>query len=221
MRSSRLMREYAEIKKCPLANITVFPLNEENLSEWHGNIRGAEDSDFDGIVVHFVITFPALYPMQPPRIRICSFIPHLNVQMRQGNWEVCLDMLESAQAGAVTIPYQNWSSAFSVQSILIQLSSFLLAEGQPTQVIIVLALVVWLNDCIMINTLFRYLPAASTVLFSRAPPLSASIVVIAADRMCLPSPLQPRCYPPPSPSLLWRSVAKLPKLSRRRYTRAG
>ena len=125
-----------EIKRCPVPNIAIFPLNEENLNEWHGNIKGVENSHCDGIVVHFVISFPPLYPVHPPRVTLCSFIPHLNVQSRNGSWEICLDMLESMPLGGVTIPYQHWSSAFSVRSVLVQLTSFLLTEDQPTQVCI-------------------------------------------------------------------------------------
>jgi ubiquitin-protein ligase len=134
LRSSRLMKEWLEIQKCPVANASVSPLNDENLNEWHGNIQGTENSEWEGIVVHFVITFPPEYPIRPPRVRLFSYIPHLNVQSRNAAWEVCLDMFESQPVGSMTTPYHYWSSAFSVRSILIQMTSFLLADGQPTQV---------------------------------------------------------------------------------------
>jgi ubiquitin-protein ligase len=134
MRSSRLMKEWLEIQKCPVANASVSPVNDENLNEWHGNIQGTENSEWEGIVVHFLITFPPEYPILPPRVRLFSYIPHLNVQSRNGCWEVCLDMFESQPIGSVTTPYHYWSSAFSVRSILVQMTSFLLADGQPTQV---------------------------------------------------------------------------------------
>jgi ubiquitin-conjugating enzyme E2 J2 len=153
MRSSRLMKEWMEIQRCPVRNASISPLNEENLNEWyvpypflhlirstnhlicrHGNIQGTENSEWEGIVVHFIITFPPEYPIRPPRVRLFSYIPHLNVQSRNGTWEVCLDMLESQPIGSMTTPYHYWSSAFSVRSILVQMTSFLLADGQPTQV---------------------------------------------------------------------------------------
>jgi ubiquitin-protein ligase len=80
------------------------------------------------------MTFPVGYPSFPPRIRFSSFIPHLNVQLRLGSWELCLDMLELPPLGSLTIPYRYWSAAYSVRSVLIQMSSFLLVDGQPTQV---------------------------------------------------------------------------------------
>lgn len=134
MRNSRLMKEWLEIQRCPVENASVSPLQEENLNEWHGNIQGQVDSEWEGIVVHFSISFPAAYPVQPPRVRLFSFVPHLNVQVRGAAFEVCLHMLETPPLGALTTPYQYWSSAFSVRSILVQMASFLLCDGQPTQV---------------------------------------------------------------------------------------
>jgi hypothetical protein len=34
MRSSRLMKEWMEIQRCPVANASISPLNEENLNDW-------------------------------------------------------------------------------------------------------------------------------------------------------------------------------------------
>jgi ubiquitin-protein ligase len=135
----RLAREYQELLACPVRDISVKPLNDENLmEEWHGNIQAArvEGNDWPDIVVHFVITFPNGYPSHPPKVHLCSFVPHLNVITTfQGRFEVCLDMLDkpSTRDDIPTIPYQNWSSAFSIRSILVQLSSFLLCPGQPLE----------------------------------------------------------------------------------------
>jgi ubiquitin-protein ligase len=148
------MKEWIEIQKCPLENVTIQPLNDgQQLNEWfvrtfsflltslrHGNIRGFPESEWHGIVVHFVISFPTGYPAIPPKVRFCSFIPHLNVLNRGGHWELCLDMLENPPLGSFTFPYQYWSSAYSVRSVLLQMTSFLLAHGQPTEVIIILFL---------------------------------------------------------------------------------
>lgn len=34
MRSSRLMKEWIEVRKCPVENINISPLHEDNLNEW-------------------------------------------------------------------------------------------------------------------------------------------------------------------------------------------
>ena len=130
----RLSREYQELLATPVRNIVVAPLDEDQLLEpWHGNIKGADGTPWQDIVVHFIISFPRGYPAFPPKVRLCSFVDHLNVitSFNGGN-EVCLDMLEKpmTQEGVSTIPYVYWSSAFSVRSILVQLSSFLLCSEE-------------------------------------------------------------------------------------------
>lgn len=137
-RSKRLMRELAELTRCPVPNIVCEPVSE-CLDEWHGNVRsatsGSGSGDWADVVVHFRVCFPATYPATPPRVILSSFIPHMNVVQRgeAGQWEVCLDMLEMQPTHSATLPYQYWSSSFSVRSLLVQLSSFLLAEDQPVE----------------------------------------------------------------------------------------
>lgn len=48
-------------------------------------------------------------------------------------WLVCLDMLELPPLGSNTVPYQFWTPAFSVRSILLQMTSFILSDDQPNQ----------------------------------------------------------------------------------------
>jgi ubiquitin-protein ligase len=133
-RNLRLFRELEEIKKCPVPNISIAPVGEENLSEWHGNIVANNDSEhWHGIVVHFKVLFPQGYPEYPPKVYLCSFVPHYNLQPKHGMHEVCLDMLQIPAIGESTIAYQYWSSAFSIRSILVQMTSFILCDDQPLQ----------------------------------------------------------------------------------------
>ena len=135
VRSKRLLRELREIEVCPLPNINVHPVGDST-SEWHGNIRGDVSSPhWANIVLHFKIVIPTSYPVNPPRVILFSFFPHINVIQRRGEWEVCLDMLETQDYGhgsQLTMKYRYWSSGYTIRSILIQLSSFLLVDHQPT-----------------------------------------------------------------------------------------
>ena len=133
VRTKRLLREYREIETCPVADITIMPLGGDNLTEWHGNIRGDADSTtWSNVVVHFKIVIPNTYPVMPPRVVLSSFFPHINVMLRNGAWEICLDMLEAPNvASPVTIKYKHWSSAYTIRSILVQMKSFLLTDHQP------------------------------------------------------------------------------------------
>lgn len=133
LRNKRLQKEFVEIQKCPVMNIVATPLNEENLEEWHGNVTGDAGTEGENVIVHFKMFFPQSYPASPPRILLCTFVPHLNVQRGPNNtWEVCLDMLTLPRPGQAMRPYEHWTAAFTVRSILVQLKSFVLADGHMT-----------------------------------------------------------------------------------------
>jgi ubiquitin-protein ligase len=88
---------------------------------WHANIRGPEKTLYEGGVFHLELKFPQSYPSHPPSIRIFNNIPHPNVF---GGY-ICLDILQQngVEEGC------GWTSAYSVQSVLTQLQSFLFEEN--------------------------------------------------------------------------------------------
>ena len=63
------------------------------------------------------ITFPDNYPVSPPSIRLFTKVPHPNVF----GTTLCLDMLQPGGNAW----YEGWTSAYTAESILIQLQSFL------------------------------------------------------------------------------------------------
>src|SRR5689334_12933073 len=77
------------------------------------------------------LVFPPDYPTSPPKLNLFTAIPHPNVfsnwDGEKGNW-VCLNMLRPPVQGST---YSGWSSAYSAQSILLQLQTFLTAENIP------------------------------------------------------------------------------------------
>ena len=111
----RLQKDLKEIRdsEIPLVGVTAAPL-DDSIFKWHANIRGPVDTVYAGGVFHLEITFPEDYPVSPPSIQLCTDVPHANVFRRR----LCLDMLEENSSGAW---YQGWTSAYTVQSILIQL----------------------------------------------------------------------------------------------------
>jgi ubiquitin-protein ligase len=123
----RLMADLEEIMKSPLPSVVALPLDDD-IFEWHCNVRGPAGSPYAGIVFHLILQFPENYPFKPPTLFFCSFIEHAHVF---GSY-VCLDMLQEAQFGSqaeMNVPYTGWSSAYSVQSILLQLQAFLFDEA--------------------------------------------------------------------------------------------
>lgn len=72
------------------------------------------------VVLHLELEFSSTYPAQPPRLHLCTPLPHPNVFPRGERHWVCLDMLEAPEADK-TGPFSGWSSAYTVTSVLTQL----------------------------------------------------------------------------------------------------
>ncbi len=85
------------------------------------------------MVFHFILNFTESYPATPPAVDLCTFLPHPNVfpkHLGKRN-HICLDMLDGSAAGAPNgTGLSGWTSAYSVQSLLVQLSTFLLDESK-------------------------------------------------------------------------------------------
>ncbi|CAI2362392.1 unnamed protein product [Moneuplotes crassus] len=114
----RLLRDYKEIQEnsVPTVGVTACP-TDDNYFVWRGNLRGPEGTPYQGGVFHIEIVFPQLYPTEPPKIHLMTPLTHPNVFGK----EICLDMLD----GNDRVLYQGWTSGYTVQSVLIQLQSFL------------------------------------------------------------------------------------------------
>ena len=108
----------------PLVGVTAKPLPND-MYTWHGNLRGPSGTKWESGVFHFEMSIPHDYPCSPPSIKIFASIPHPNVF---GN-TLCLDMLDKNHK----MIYQGWSSAYTIESILINLQSFLF-EDMPEDI---------------------------------------------------------------------------------------
>ncbi|ELR11964.1 Ubiquitinconjugating enzyme subfamily protein [Acanthamoeba castellanii str. Neff] len=118
------MRDLHELQSEPCRTVCAAPL-ENNMLCWHGNLRPLS-GPYAGAVLHIIMEFAEDYPASPPQVKLCQTIPHPNVF---GDY-ICLDMLKSY---TVSQRYAGWSSAYSVQSILLQLQGFLFAENIPQE----------------------------------------------------------------------------------------
>ena len=129
--TQRLMRDLATVLNEPLSTIAACPL-ESDIFEWHCNMVPSE-GPFAGFVFHFVLKFPQDYPARPPRVEMCSYIKHPNVFFWGGGHPyICLDLLQ--EHVDTTGGYNGgWSSGYTVQSILLQLQSFLFEENSIPQ----------------------------------------------------------------------------------------
>lgn len=118
----RLKRDLIELRqqKDTLLCISAVP-TDDNLFEWHANIK-PHDGVYSGVFFHLILTFPDDYPNKPPNVRICTPLVHPNVF---GGF-ICLSMLRPHTGN---VPYEGWSAAYSITSVLMQLQSFLFADN--------------------------------------------------------------------------------------------
>lgn len=117
----RLLLDYAEVQREPSELIAAAPL-EDNIFEWHVNLRPSS-GPLSGVTLHLRIVFPEDYPNSPPNMifpfdLLPSFV-HPNLY----SFGLCLDILSSYVGHRVD--RAGWSSAYSVQTLLLQLQSFL------------------------------------------------------------------------------------------------
>ncbi len=131
----RLLRDIREMYINPLDNVRAIPL-ETDIFQWHvvlsapprANAAERNLYPYAGIRFHLVLQFPLDYPRSPPKITVSHYLPHPNVFERY----LCLDMLQIPYYGAVDPEtgqrrqfHAGWTCAYTVQSILVQLQSFL------------------------------------------------------------------------------------------------
>ena len=127
----RLMRDLRDWIKSrdQFPCINAVPL-DDNIFEWHCNIC-PDSGDFKGVIFHLIMYFDEKYPVLPPKVKLCTSIPHPNVF---GEW-ICLDMIKRDGDNGYKNDkkYQGWTPAYSVTSILMQLESFLFSQSNVDQ----------------------------------------------------------------------------------------
>ncbi|KAL3689276.1 hypothetical protein R1sor_015585 [Riccia sorocarpa] len=145
----RLQKDLQEVKENPLLNVVGQPL-ENDLFEWHVNVRTCEGgpdeleetsvNPLQDVTFHVILKFDDTFPNTGPKVYLCTPLPHPNVELEL----VQQQQLQVAGHGSNQedlrlrfwklslwdcIPaYKGWTSAYSVQSVLLQLQTFLLRE---------------------------------------------------------------------------------------------
>ena len=111
--AKRLQKDYKALKDAqpPLVGVSAAP-TDNSMFIWAANIKGPEGTAYEGGVFHMQIDFPENYPLSPPTITLKTKVPHPNVF---GN-KLCLDMLQPNTSNSW---YEGWTSAYTVESILI------------------------------------------------------------------------------------------------------
>lgn len=93
--------------------------DEKNILTWNYLIRGPPDSPFAGGEYHGVLLFPSEYPFKPPGIKM--YTPSGRFQPDK---KICFSMSDFHPG--------SWNPAWSVQTILTGLLSFMLSDEMTT-----------------------------------------------------------------------------------------
>jgi len=114
----RLKKEYAGLAKAPPPYIIARP-DENDLLECHFIMRGPEGEVYEGGEYHGVLTFPTQYPFAPPAIKMITPSGRFVAERK-----ICMSMSDFHPG--------SWNPAWSVETILNGLLSFMLSDEQTT-----------------------------------------------------------------------------------------
>ncbi|CAH7687863.1 ubiquitin-conjugating enzyme E2 J2 [Phakopsora pachyrhizi] len=114
----RLMKEHADLNKCPPPFIIARP-KESDILEWHYIIRGPPDTPYAGGEFWGTVIFPSEYPFKPPGIKMITPSGRF-----QPDRKICTSMSDYHPG--------SWNPAWSVATILTGLLSFMVGEEMTT-----------------------------------------------------------------------------------------
>mmetsp|Transcript_13559 Transcript_13559/g.18602 ORF Transcript_13559/g.18602 Transcript_13559/m.18602 type:complete len:318 (+) Transcript_13559:84-1037(+) len=113
----RILMEIREFQRATeSSHYTAAPL-EDNIFEWHFNIRGPSGSDYEGGIYHGRILLPSEYPMKPPNIVLLT---------PNGRFEIGTKICLSVSAHHP----EEWKPSWGIRTILLALSSFMPTQGK-------------------------------------------------------------------------------------------
>uniref|UniRef100_A0A6V3JCS0 E2 ubiquitin-conjugating enzyme n=1 Tax=Lotharella globosa TaxID=91324 RepID=A0A6V3JCS0_9EUKA len=110
--ASRVRKELKEVESESSSAGVSARLLDGKLNHWKGEIKGPEDTPYQGGTFVVDIQIPDNYPFVPPKMRFDTKIWHPNVSSANG--AICLDILKD-----------EWSPALTMRTALLSLQALL------------------------------------------------------------------------------------------------
>ena len=125
----RLAQDLQEIQNEPVANVSAAPLDED-MFEWHCNFR------LDDTVYHLILYFPPNYPYVSPSAEFVPvgyrFVGGATTTGKKGI-KICLSIFSdfaTYHTEWANEKSMGWSPGYTVQTVLLNLVSFLAETNQ-------------------------------------------------------------------------------------------
>jgi ubiquitin-protein ligase len=131
----RLMNDYKDLIKSPIALANAMPIDDADLKVWKCVVVGA-DGPYKDVPVYFTLEFPSNYPNTAPYAYFNSPIEYdggASIKDSKGR-SVCLDLFGNFSKIHTEWASQSsgWSPAYNVKTILLQMQSAIMDKYLDT-----------------------------------------------------------------------------------------
>jgi ubiquitin-conjugating enzyme E2 G2 len=127
MAAKRLLSEFKSLSDKPVPGIVAGPAGPDDMLRWTFTLLGPSGTLYEHGCFTGTLTFPADYPLSPPKMVFDPALLHPNVYgtgPRKG--EVCISILHTGvDATGYERAEERWSPVHSAQSVLLSVLSML------------------------------------------------------------------------------------------------
>ncbi|PLW12140.1 hypothetical protein PCANC_22019 [Puccinia coronata f. sp. avenae] len=127
-----LRKQLAEFRKRPVEGFSAGLVDDNDVYEWDITIFGPADTLYDGAFLRARMSFPAEFPLLPPKLRFTTQMWHPNIYP---DGTVCISILHPP--GNDEYGYEDagerWLPVHTIESILVSVTSLLASENPNTE----------------------------------------------------------------------------------------
>jgi ubiquitin-protein ligase len=138
----RIFKDLKKLNETKLVGIAACIPDEQNITKVHANIL-IQEGLYKGLLIPIILELPIDYPLSPPAAYVIEQHPfnhkfHEHVLKKYGNYEgcsICTDLTSNFASYFQEKKGSGWSPAYTIQSVLIQLQTFLARPDLPKKLL--------------------------------------------------------------------------------------